>query len=59
MDNIQFIWKHGGITGELGWEILVISPKGNTDTRVIGLMKLLWKGVEAIITTRLRASVLL
>ena len=39
---------------ELGWTILVLFPKGNTDTQGISLMETLWKVVEAIIDTRLR-----
>ena len=39
--------------------ILVLIPKGNTDTRGIGLLESLWKVLEAIIYTRLRESVCL
>ena len=41
----------------MGWKVLVLIPKGNTDTRGIGLLEFLWKVVEAIIDTHLRASV--
>ena len=37
--------------------ILVLIIKCNTDTHYIDLLELLWKVVEAIIDTRLRASV--
>ena len=48
------MWKHKEIPKKLGWEILVLIPKRNTDTRVIGLMELLWKVTEAIIDNVLR-----
>ena len=37
--------------------ILVLLPKGNTDTWGIGLLESLWKVLETIIDTHLRASV--
>ena len=37
--------------------ILLLIPKDNTNTRSIGLLETLWKGVEAIIYTLLRASI--
>ena len=40
----------------MGWTVLVLIPKGTTDTRVIGLLDTLWKVVEELIETRLRAS---
>ena len=42
---------------DLGWKILFLILKENTDTRGIGLLEALWKVVEAIIDTCLRASV--
>ena len=36
--------------------ILVLILKGTTNTRSIGLLDTLWKVVEALIDTRLRAS---
>ena len=53
------MWKHGDILRELGWKILVLIPKENKDNRGIGLLEYLWKVVEAIIDTHLRASVCL
>ena len=40
----------------MGWTILLLIPKEDTDNRGIGLLELLWKVVEVIIDTRLRAS---
>ena len=37
--------------------ILVLIPKGTTDTRGTGLLETLWKVVEALIDTRLCTSV--
>ena len=54
MEITHFMWKHVDISRELGWTIVVIITKGDMDTRGIGLLKSLWKVVEAIIDTRLR-----
>ena len=37
--------------------ILFLIPKGGMDTRGIGLLEFLWKVVEEIIDTHMRASV--
>ena len=42
---------------ELGWKIINLIPKGNTDTQEIGLLDTLWKVVEAIIDTSLKLSI--
>ena len=34
----QFMWLNGDIPRELGWTILALIPKGNMDTRGIGLL---------------------
>ena len=57
MEITQFMWNHGDILRELGWTVLVLIPKGNMDTRGIGLLEPLQKVVEAIIDICLRASV--
>ena len=49
------MWHTGGIPQELVWTVLVLIPKGTTDTRVIGLLETLWKVVEALIDTFLHA----
>ena len=36
-DN-QFMWQNGWIPRELGWMILFLIPKGDRDTRGIGLL---------------------
>ena len=56
VETTQLLWHHREILMEMVWMILVLIPKGNTDTRRIGLLELLWKVVEAIIDTRLRES---
>ena len=38
------------------WTILVLIPKGTNDKRGISLLETLWKVVEELIDTRLRAS---
>ena len=56
LDLVHHMWRKGEIPQELGWTVLVLIPKGNTDTRGIRLLETLWKLVEALINTRLRAS---
>ena len=51
MELFQFVWGHGTIPIELLWTILILVPKGNADTRLIGLLGILWKVMEAIIDT--------
>ena len=50
------MWRTGEIPQEFGWTILFLVPKGTTNTKFIGLLETLWKVVEALIDTRLRAS---
>ena len=50
------MWHMGYIPQELEWTVLVLIPKVTTDTRVIGLLETLCKVVEALIDTRLCAS---
>ena len=40
----------------MGWTVLVLIPKGTTDTRFVGLPETLWKMIKALIDTRLRPS---
>ena len=56
VDLVHNMWRTGDITQELGWMILVLITKGTTNTRDIGLLETLWKVVEALIETRLCAS---
>ena len=57
MEFTQFVWKHRDIRREIGCKFLVLIYKGNTDNQSIGLLEYMWKVVETIINTRLRASV--
>ena len=57
VDIIQDMWKTGEIPQKLGFAVLVIIPKSTTDTHFIGLLETLWKVVEALIYTRLIASI--
>ena len=51
------MWQHRETPTNMGWKILVLVSKGNTDTRGIGLLDTLCKVVESIIDTHLRASI--
>ena len=52
---VQHMWCMGDIPQELEWTVLVLTPKGTTDTWVIGLIETPWKVVEVLIDTRLCA----
>ena len=55
---VTHMWNTGEIPTELTWTILVLIPKGDgTQTRGIGLNETLWKILEAIIDTRVKAAV--
>ena len=56
VDIFQHMWFMGDIPQDLGWTFFVLIPKGTTDAHGIGLLDTLWKVVEAIIDTRLHAS---
>ena len=56
LDLVHNMWRKGEIPEKLGWAVLVLIPKGNTDTRGISLLETLCNLVEALINTRLRAS---
>ena len=50
------MWCRGEIPQELGWKVLVLIPKGTTNTKCIGLLETLWKVVEVLIDTHIHAS---
>ena len=54
----QFMCEHGTIPTDLGWKILVLIPKDNTDTQGIRLLEILWKVVEAVIDTYIKKEVM-
>ena len=56
VDIVHNMWGKGGIPQEMGCTVLVLMTKVTTDTLGIGLLETLWKVVEALIDTRLRAS---
>ena len=56
LETVQNMWRMGDIPQGLGWTILVLIIKGTLDTRVIVILETLWKVVETLIDTRLRAS---
>jgi Reverse transcriptase (RNA-dependent DNA polymerase) len=51
------MWETGEIPTELTWTILVLVPKGNGDSRGIGLLESLQKLSDTIMDTRLKASI--
>ena len=57
VDLVQFMWEHITIPTELVWKILVLTSKGNTHTRGIGLLEFLWKLMEAVIDTCTKKAV--
>ena len=55
VDIVHHMWRTGDIPQELGWTVLELIPKGTTGTQGIILIKTLWKVVEALIYTCIRA----
>ena len=51
------MWQTGSIPTELVWTVLVLITKGNRDTWGIGMLKVVWKVVEAVIDTQIRTVV--
>ena len=56
VELVQFIWDHGTIPKDMGWKILLLITKGNSDTRGIELLEVLWKVMETIIDTRIKKA---
>ena len=56
VDLVQYMLHIGDTPQELLWMILVLITKGDTNTKGIVLLETLWKVVEALIDTRLHAS---
>ena len=56
VDIVHYMWRTVEIPQELGWTVLVLIPKGTTNTRDIGLLETLWNVVEALIDTCLCTS---
>ena len=52
---VQGIWESGEIPRQMRWLIVVLIPKGGGDYRGIGLMEPMWKTIEIIMVTRMRA----
>ena len=42
---------------ELEWTVLFMIPKSSTDTREIGMLEVMWKVVEGVIDTLVKAAV--
>ena len=55
VDILQQMWRTGEIPQDMGWTVLLLIPKVNTGTWGIGLLETLWKVVEALIDTCIRA----
>ena len=51
LDILQHMWRTGDIPQKLGWNVLVLIPKGFSNIRGIGLIETLWKVVESLIDT--------
>ena len=54
---VRHMWEHEVLPMEICWSLLCILPKGNGDTRGIGLIEVLQKVNEAIIDTRLKQGI--
>ena len=58
MDLKKYMWQQDEIPTELGWTILVLTPKGNTNTQGIGLIDTLRKLVKDIIDNFLKLCII-
>ena len=58
MALVQHMWYHSTLPTELSWTILVLTPKGNADTREMGILEVLWNVVKAIIDTLIKMAVI-
>ena len=54
VDLVWFMWYNGTIPADLVCTILILIPKGNSYTQVIGLLGFLWKVMEEIIDTHIK-----
>ena len=48
-DIVHHMLRTGEIPQELVWTVLILIPKGNTDTWGIGLIETLWKVAKVLI----------
>ena len=56
---VQHVFQTGDIPPQLHWSYLTLLPKPDGGVQGIGLLEVLWKLIEAIIDTRVRATVTL
>ena len=54
---IQFIWDNDSTPKDLGWTVLVLILKVITYTWQIGILEVVWKVVETVIDTHIKAVV--
>ena len=57
VDLVHTAFREGRLVEEATWQTVVLITKGKKYYRCIGLMKVMWKVVEAILNRRLTASI--
>ena len=57
VELVQFMWETGNIPTDLVWITMILTPKVNADTQGIGLWKVLWNLMKAIIDTHIKKAV--
>ena len=57
VDLVQSEFREEKLAEEAMWQAVVLFPRGKTDYRGIGLMKVMWKVVEVILNSWLTASI--
>ena len=55
--TIQLMWDNRPIQTKLGRTVLVLIPKANADNGGIRMLEIVWKVVEAVIDTQIKAVV--
>ena len=56
-DLVQSAFREGKLAEEATWQAVVLIPKGETDYQGIGIVKVMWKVVAAILNLRFTASI--
>ena len=57
MDLVQTAFQEGEMAEEATWQTMVLIPKGRKEYRGIGLVKVMWKVVAAILHRQLATSI--
>ena len=57
VDIVQTAFMEGRLVEENMWQAVVLTPKGEMEYRVIGLVEVMWKLVASVLNRQLTASI--